>query len=652
MSLVLRRGIEFLSSQQQADGSFLSFSSSSATPFSPSRQYRSVFPAGLILASLCRLPAETGPIRDRLAAFLLSQRSEHWSFNYWARGAAENKTQPYPDDLDDTSCALAALTLHQPALVDPTALAKIVTVLAALENREGGPYRTWLVPSGAPEAWRDTDVAVNSNVAYFLSLHDVALPNLTAFVEEAITGNRLTSPYYPSSLPLIYFISRWYRGSCAAAVRDQLLAARQSDGGWGSELNTALAVSALVNLGSAAPDITPAIALVRRSQKIDGSWPAAAFCLDPAIDRQPYYAGSAALTTAFCLEALALAATPVRRPQIHATASGISHDSQRLAQAVRRAVATRFEGLDSDLRRNAQTLLEKTIAADADQQITLLPHFFRQALGKAGTKISDNLIIQLGAINLFGWIAYDVYDDFLDGEGTPVRLPVANVCLRQLSILCHGVLPAATGFPAFSQHILDTMEAANSWEATHCRLEGSRLPTNLPDFGNLSRLADRSCGHMLGPIAILLALSHPVESSQVQQVIEFFRHYLIARQLNDDAHDWEEDLARGRLNAVSTLIFRTMDKDTLQTAAANQLLTAAQAHFWQKTLPYVCAQTQQHIQAARQAAHTALLDTLDVTVLESLLKPIERLVHATQQEHTQTQQFLAAYGAREYQKTG
>jgi len=81
-------------------------------------------------------------IKQKAAKFLLSQKSKHWSFNYWVRNSQEAKKLPYPDDLDDTFCALSALFQYDPNLINGSAMAKIITLLTAMEKKEGGPYRT------------------------------------------------------------------------------------------------------------------------------------------------------------------------------------------------------------------------------------------------------------------------------------------------------------------------------------------------------------------------------------------------------------------------------------------------------------------------------------------------------------------------------
>jgi hypothetical protein len=204
----LNRGLAYLVAVQRPDGGFDSFSSPSASRFEQAFTYQTTFVPSLILAALNGLQT---PVRQRLADYLRDQRSPLGSYNYWAKDSPQRRLQPYPDDLDDTCCALIGLVLNGTAL-EPADLAAFVKLLVNAEVRPGGPYRTWLVPTDSAAVWRDIDLAVNANVAYLLSLVSQPLPNLTAFIEAAVRKEQLRSPYYASAYPLIYYLSRAYQG--------------------------------------------------------------------------------------------------------------------------------------------------------------------------------------------------------------------------------------------------------------------------------------------------------------------------------------------------------------------------------------------------------------------------------------------------------
>src|SRR6266702_596463 len=104
-------GINYLGRKQKQDGSF-SNRVSTLKNFNVYEENQSAFPTSLILSSLNDLSNSSGlrKIRSNASKFILSQRSDFWSWNYWKRNSAESSKSPYPEDLDDTCCAVAALT--------------------------------------------------------------------------------------------------------------------------------------------------------------------------------------------------------------------------------------------------------------------------------------------------------------------------------------------------------------------------------------------------------------------------------------------------------------------------------------------------------------------------------------------------------------
>src|SRR5690606_507803 len=116
-----------------------------------------------------------------------------------------------------------------------------------------------------------------------------------------------------------------------------------------------------------------------------------------------------------------------------------------------------------------------------------------------------------------------------------------------------GVLPDDKKFHREVEKIMNRTDAANAWEIMHCRgeIENNALRIKkLPDYGDYWQLADRSLGHTVAVVGVM----HAAGQKNTKNICDFFKHYLIARQLNDDAHDWEEDLAKCHVNAVAARI--------------------------------------------------------------------------------------------------
>lgn len=637
------QAVTSLAAMQQKDGSFLSYASDDRTHFANTNGYHSPFATALILSSLNCLEnsPEIREMKQKSVNFLLSQKSRHWSFNYWKRNSKEAKALPYPDDLDDTFCALSALYNYDKGLLDGAALAHIIQLLITTETAEGGPYRTWLIGKNAGASWQDVDLAVNSNIAYFLSLQDIVLPSVLALIELAIEKNQFISPYYPDEFAIIYYICRFYRGSKKELLEKYLLQKRKEDYSWGTPLQTALAVNSLLQMGTQPQVLQKSIEFLIASQK-EGFWQASGFCIDPMRQGVTYYSGAPALTTAFCMEAITrfLVCNPTKRMKKSSTAP-------YLYQEVIKKVKKEFLAGGKEFQQTATKQLNRTITSDTDKQIILLPWYVTQSLGAKGKKISQELIIQLSMASLFGWISYTIYDDFLDDEGYPRALSVANFSLRQLTRIFDSVLPQDSQFQEMFHSIMTDLDSANAWEIAHCRItiiEGILQTENfqIPQFASKKQLAQKSLGHALGAAAIVFSLGYTTDSLEMKRLFSFFTNYLIARQLNDDAHDWEEDLRKGHVNAVGAFLLEKKRNLIASNSPLEQLIPHLQEFFWYEGLPTVSQEILSHTKKARRALHKISL-IHDTRMFEQILVRVEESAHRAIAEQKNAVLFLETY---------
>lgn len=636
IGLATQHGLSFLATRQEADGSFVSFSSPTGRHFRAVRSWQTVFVPALMLGSLTGLDQpEALKIRNGLARFLLSQKKDTWSFNYWSKAAPEYVEQPYPDDLDDTFCALAGLYSHDSSLIDGAALAEIVKLLLATEDSIGGPYKTWLAPINSQAVWLDVDVAVNSNIEYFLSLASNPLPRLEEMIGQAIAGNDFSSPYYPFPYAFIYYFSRAYNGE----YRNKLLRkARQLHKKAATDLDRALCLSARLRLDDQ-HDLSQEISAMLSGQRRDGSWPAAAFYADPVKDGKLYYNGAPALTTAFALEALCLY---IRKDQI-----SIGKPDKDITEIVLSMAQDQCGALDKSLRQAVLMSLERVASGDNGPEILDLPRRFYESLKKPPDTVSDECLTRLGLANLYGWLAYTIYDDFLDGEGKPELISVANIAMRRSLDGFSEALPSNTPFSSFVRQTFDTIDSANAWELANCRFtvrSGRYLQVGrLPRYGALGKLAERSLGHVLAPIAVMAAAGNTPDSAESETTLEAFRHYLIARQLNDDAHDWADDMRNGRISVVVVMLLKDLGiGGESGQYDLKSLLSETRQVFWHATLPKVCRKMRRHIRLARQALQrNGTLQSSNVII--DLLDGIEASVTDTLDQQRQAENFLKSY---------
>jgi hypothetical protein len=364
-------------------------------------------------------------------------------------------------------------------------------------------------------------------------------------------------------------------------------------------------------------------------------WKPHSFFFQMRTKEKTMYAGSATITTSLCLEALnAFQEYRAQSDIVPSTDTENQIEDELYSQIVAR-VYERFSDQGTNFKSRAIPFLEKIIATDSKRQIVLLPFFFKESFGNSASGISNQILLELGAANLYGWIAYTIYDDFFDREGDPRLLSVANMSLRESSELFNGVLPPDMWFSQYVKKVFDQIDEANLDETVTMRCDPDEV-WNIPNPpSGVCNLAQKSLGHLLGPMAIMWALGYTNESQEFQSIEEFFKHYLIARQLNDDAHDWESDSARGIITPVVAELIRDKTSDT-------PALAELQAIFWEKTIISLSEKILEHVVLARAALSKAPVE-MDVSFLEELLLPIERSAQLTLKEQQETLQFLRAF---------
>ena len=626
-------------------------------------------------------------IASRAATFLIEQRSPHWSWNYWVRGSADSDKLPCPDDLDDTFAALEALHIHMPEQIDGTALASVVRVLTTAEEKPGGPYNTWLVGETDDQRWNDIDPVVNANVAAFLKSEHIVLPPVNELVQKTIrdicAGKPVHSKYYASPIPALYFLSRSLDlnkdKAPAELISDFLLKKRGAEGHWSSPVETACAVTTLIRCGSSAEDFRPAIEYAL-SKAEDSGWKAYGLYTETAFGGTPSFAGADALSTAVCLEAIAVYEKAAVHPKKSARGTksvpsprtldpgpSFSREAIGIEQRVIEAFEKRLES-DAIMSRHGHAVLEKVLARDAAKQITLLPYFFKKSLSgdeSEGSELGhaeDQLLIRLGLANLHGWIAYRIYDDFLDDEGSPELIPLAALSLREVSRIYSEALPQDHS-DVFIE-LMDAMDSANAWERASAYFPDRSFldqDAELPDYKEHTVLADKSLPHCLGPIALIID-AHGEDGwdearADIRAAKGFFRHYIIARQLNDDAHDWLEDLGRGFVNSAATRMLksiRAQEEAGMKTFAfrerserssgplSPETVGFLQGIFWREVMPGIADHIRAEIDAARK--HLVSIGVVrDLSYLESLLAPLEAGADKAMSERQKTLAFLSEY---------
>jgi hypothetical protein len=301
----LARAIAFLESNQLPSGELRVFASGKPDP--------SVFPTAVAAHALSFAP-DAAKIRERALDFLAAETDWRGLWRHWPREHPHHRQ--IPPDLDDTSCASAALERAGRTFPDNRRL------LLANRNRRGLFYTWKLTPAQFRHPLAlvfffqqtsakpfDVDAVVNANVLAYLG----AIPETRAVVDHLLTvlrENRETScdKWYDNPFVVWYFFSRALHTVApeAGEIIEKKIAATTPS----NALEHALAACSL-HYWNRNAGIRPL--LDRQLQS--GAWPAAPLyhggrarrrdgTFAPPHHDTPYW-GSEELTTAFCIEALA-----------------------------------------------------------------------------------------------------------------------------------------------------------------------------------------------------------------------------------------------------------------------------------------------------------------------------------------------------------
>lgn len=640
MKEALELSLTSIAREQMPNGSFYSLSGDES--LTQTKESQTVFHTSLILEclSVLKYHKKVKGIADLGCKFLLRQKNLDWTWTYWQKGTRKD---PLPD-FDDTSLALHVLSEYSQGSVDGAVLASFTKHLIHAETEVGGPYNTWIIPKFGnvqKELWTDVDIVVNANIKNFLHSQNIDLPNITYAHEQYIRNKTTSSKYYRSPVVTLYFIARTYHGRLTRRVAARILTSQQKHGLWVNDLETALAVSTLIRLRTPREKYQKAIDYLIQ---IGSAQKFAAFPL--YIEERigiPTYSGSRALTAACIAEAIALYDAENRIPNTHKPNNKLHALQENVVAQTHKRLTKYPEHIQTEIKSTIKTVVDHDIC----RQITLLPYHFVNSL-KTSTNLTHQKMCTLGIANLLGWVGYRVYDQILDGENAVNSLSWAHIIMRNVASIYRSFL-SPNNLKVFEE-IMGAMDCANDWERRNanfgiqdCVVTFHRLPA----YGNHRILSDKSLGHMLGPVTILLNMGYKENSPEMNHLKNFFHHYLVARQMNDDAHDWFADLKRGFVNSASTLTLHSWTRKFARgriyhTINVNDAEHDLHAIFWKKSMLTVSNSIAKHLDSAHKELknNPIFKNTL---YFESLLKPIEKSLETALAERKKMLEFIASY---------
>lgn len=593
--------VTFLKKFQSKDGSFLSYSSSSESFRNPEFMYSTICTTAFVIHALNNVKelAGVGNIQKKSAEFLLKNKSEYETWNYWAKENPEYSELPYPDDTDDTFAALAALYTYDSELVSGASLAHIVKGLTALEKQEGGPYFTWYTKS-KKAAWKDIDVVANAQIAHFLKMQGVELPHLSTYFHKLIDTRKIYSQYYPSQLHTMYFMARTYKDELLGEILIEYL---KKNNGKLNPLEIALGVSSLVHL-----DKDHSI-LYQELLKLDPAsyTKAYPFCIDPTRNGKKYFSGSPAITVAAIIEALTLHKS---------TRNQSSSNNPTSFDTAYKRVLHLAERFPKHLRDVFEKQVSDSLDTKAGKQCVLAPEMVAKAF-------NANAYEDIFFAQACGWIAYEIFDDCVD-EKNVNNLGIAIMLYGEMNRIFSDIFSNDSEYRQDFLNRLSCMNSSLLEEAEHINKKERETLLRNPDW-----MLHKSCGYMLGPLAVMHTLEHSLHSKETQATVSYFEHLILALQLSDDAHDWQEDMENFRRNGVIEILpeLATMSK------------TKSKQCFWESGIEIVLEKIQEHCRAAREA-----YQSVEITeILDEPIKIIDDMCAKTLRERNTAKEFLQEY---------
>ena len=332
-----------------------------------------------------------------------------------------------------------------------------------------------------------------------------------------------------------------------------------------------------------------------------------------------------------CKQDMRISAKPIRRANQKPTASPaalhISDDLNILPLVMQPA---------------ARKVWNSVLKADHKHEISLLAQYFIESI-QIPIAQPDSTASILGRANFYTWMAYTIYDDFIDQEGDPLKLPVANMAHRNAVQLYNDYTQKATE-REITQHYFTEMDAANEWELTNARFAVTKqevIITAIPDYKDGDILARRALGHILGPMLISRSTSK-LTNSQRDQIYIGLKHYLVARQINDDLHDWVDDLRRGHISFVVAHLLRVNDIPK-GPHSNDEVAERLKESFWKTELITLATIVVRHIDSAHIAFEgTKLFDTKG-PLFKELIDPIKTSANQSIVIHREQKKFFKTY---------
>ncbi len=469
-----------------------------------------------------------------------------------------------------------------PQDVDGALLARITKKLIAAEVAPSGPYRST----------HGIDPGLNAMIAWMLNIQGIQLTGLQNYIAGCISRGEYLSEYYSHPAVVAYLFSRTQLSENSKVLLGLHAEILMNDLAYTDDILTlACTIQVLIRCNPESLRIEQAIEELCARIQLAG------------LNIEGY-------ASALAIEAL------------HLYLHQIIHDLQ--ACQYRLMLQEKIEGFiasqPKQLAKDISELLPAIIAKDTRGEICMMAYACSYILSSPKRMALLDLA-SLGLASLLGWAAYSIYDDIIDEQSNIGLLPTANVCAREIQLIYEQL-----GFGETARAITSLMDNANALEFGNRKI-GQELSTAM--------IADRGMGHAIGLLTQFHHAGYTKESKEYLAIEASFREYIIAKQLHDDAHDWEEDLLRGVITYPVRLLLER-----------EQLYLTDRQYFLSYGMAIVSQRILKHLQQAED-----FLQQVPALNAEPFIQYILPLRNGAQRAIRQSEEMLFFLDALELQAT-
>lgn len=288
-----------------------------------------------------------------------------------------------------------------------------------------------------------------------------------------------------------------------------------------------------------------------------------------------------------------------------------------------------LDSLTTEVRRYSEKIGNTIIRIDRDGEILDITRFFNDSMSLPTGLKKDQLKL-LGQANFMIWVAYSIYDSIIDDELNQSALSAANIFLREAIRL---YLLSGIDLNLVIKYT-NKVDSANAWETTHCRFNANQSTVNIgliPSINNMEKLlSDRAIAHIIGPIYIASKIG--LDARKFKILEKALIYYCIARQLNDDLHDWVDDFSEGRITFVVASLLHSLEIED-NTINKKILLGKMRVIFYEKELENLSVLTESYITKSINLLTESGIMSHNNLFTNSILKPIQLSADKARQAH-------------------